>query len=258
MAADYSALREEAHHLAHQLFEGKAEMVAKCSSRLVDICLRAQGKDFLLIHNPGGWGSKTFEHCLQWERSIVTGISATIERLGYTRLLVQYFRSDNGWREWLRDTREQFQFFATKARIMARELEFVSRHIENQKVILIGVSQGAAFTNAVMQQLSGPHQVYSIELGMFFPHLSRRVITKRTLALDSNGLVPDAAVRRDDILALIRAYLAAPFRWLKHLLQGRPLRFSYCVHVRGHDYDWDYPLVQQQVMDFLEVNFGTK
>jgi len=256
MTCDYLALQEEVHYLAQQLFGNEAENCATFANRLLGICRGAQGKDFLLIHNPGGWGNNAFEHCVQWERNIVTGVSDTLERLGHTWLLIQYFRTGNGWREHLRDVREQFRFFATKAKIMAAELEFITRYIDNLKVILIGVSQGAAFTNSVMQQLTKLYQVYSIELGMFFPYMSRRVLTERTLVLDWNGIVPDAAVRRD-MLAGARAYLAAPFRWLGHWLKGRPVKFSNCVNVRGHNYDWGYPYVRRRVVYFLEVNFGT-
>lgn len=250
-------MEEEACYLARQFFEDKSEKAASFTSRLLDTYHRAQGKDFLLIHNPGGWGSDTLEHCLQWEKNIVTGIVATMERLGYTYLLVQYFRTGNSWQERLQDVREQFSFFASKAKIMAAELEFITRHIDNLKVVLIGISHGAGFSNAVMQQLTRLHQIYSIELGVFFPYLPRRVITKRTLALDSNGLVPDAAVRRE-LMVGVRAYLAAPFRWLKHRLEGKSVKFSSCVNVRGHNYDWGYPYVRRRVVDFLETNFGTK
>lgn len=138
---------------------------------------------------------------------------------------------------------------------MAAELEFITRHISNLKVIQLGVSQGAAFTNAVMQQLQGLRRIYSIELGMFFWHRPRRVITGRTLAIDSNGVVPDAAVQ-GAILAGIRAYLAAPFRWLGYRLMGKPVKFSHCINVRGHNYDWHYPRLQQEIVDFLKLNFS--
>jgi hypothetical protein len=257
MAIDDLVLQEGACHLARQLFEDKAEMATRFTDRLLDICAQARGRDFLLIHNPGGWGSRTLEHCLWWERNLVTGISATIERLGYTWLLVQHFRTGTNWQERIQDIREQFRFFATKARILAAELDFITSHVDGLKVILIGASQGAGFSNSVTQRLTRPLPVYSIELGMFFPHISKRVITERTLAVDWNGIVPDAAVRRD-ILAGVRAYVAAPLRWLKHWLKGRPVRFTDCVSVRGHNYDWGYPYVRRRVTDFLETNFSTE
>ena len=90
-------LEEEANHLAEQLFGSDVKKRANFTSRLLDICTRAQDKDFLLIHNPGGWGTTHLENLLQWERSIVEGISATIEKLGYTRSFMQYFRTNSGW-----------------------------------------------------------------------------------------------------------------------------------------------------------------
>ena len=257
MTDDYSALTKEASHLAEQLFDNDVKKCASFSNRLLDICTRAQGKDFLIIHNPGGWGTTPLEHLLQWERSIVEGVSATIEGLGYSWLQMQYFRTDNGWREIIRDIKEQFRFFASKAKVMAAELKFVTRHLNTPRVILIGVSQGAAFSNAVVRQLGELHQVYSIELGMPFPYKSRRIITENTLALDSNGLMPDALMEWD-IATIVKTYFAAPYRWIKYRLQGKPEKFTYCINVPGHDYNWEYPEVQGQVEDFLKTSFGTK
>ena len=257
VADDYLTLQAEARYLAQQLFDNASEKGMEFTNRLLDISARARGKDFLIIHNPGGWGTTHLEHCLQWERSIVAGINATLERLGYTRLLIQHFRTESGWRECIQDIKEQFRFFASKAQIVAAELEFLAWHINNLKVILIGVSQGAAFGNAVMQHLSEHCQVYSIELGMLFTQRPRRVVTERTLAIDSNGLMPDAMMEWD-IITMLKAFLAAPFRWLKYWLGGKPTKFSYCINVPGHEYNWEYPEVRQQVGDFLEANFSTK
>ena len=258
---DDLALPEEAYHLAQQLFGNETEKCASFANRLCDICTRAQAKDFLLIHNPGGWGSTLLEHCMRWERSIVEGVSDTIERLGYSWLLIQYFRTGNSWWAHMRDIKNQACFFLKgqpfKAEAMAAELKFLTRHINTLKVILIGVSQGAAFSNAVILQLGGARQVYSIELGMPFFYRSRRVVTERTLALDSNGLMPDALMEWD-IITAVKAFSAAPFRWIKYQLQGNPVKFGHCINLPGHDYNWDYPEVRQQIGDFLDINFGTK
>jgi len=261
MTDDYLALEEKASHLAQQLFGSDAKKCASLTNRLRDICTGAEGKDFLLIHNPGGWGCSPLEHCLQWERSIVEGISATLEQSGYSWLLTQYFRGGNSWWAHLRDMKEQFRFFfkgkSSMAEVMAAELKFIAQHINNLKVILIGVSQGAAFSNAVMRQLGELHQVYSIELGIFFAHMSRRLVTERTLAIDSNGLMPDPMAHRN-LKAGFKAYITAPFQWIKYRLRGKPEKFTYCINAPGHDYNWQYPEVQRQIIDFLNLNFGTK
>lgn len=255
------ALEEEARPLAQQLFGNDIKKCADFTNRLMDICARARGKDFLLIHSPGGFGGTPLEHCLQWERSIVEGISATIERMGYSWLLTQHFRSGCGWWTHMKDIGEQVRFQlkgkSPKARIMAAELKFITQHFKDLKVILIGASQGAAFSNAVMRQLGELRQVYSIELGIFFPHMSRRVITERTLAIDSNGIMPDPVAHRN-LKAGFKAYITAPFRWMKYRLEGKPQKLTYCINVPGHEYNWEYPGVHPRIIDFLETNFGTK
>lgn len=250
-----NAWLEEAENLAEQLINSDANKRALFTNRLIDICSNTKGKDFLLIHNPGGWGTTHLENCLQWERSIVEGINTTIKELGYSCYLLQYFRTGNGWREIMRDIREQFRFFTTKSAIMTAELEFITRHISNLNVILIGVSQGAAFSNAVLQNTMALDRVYSIELGMPFQYESRRIATERTLAVNGNGLMPDALMEWD-IVTIVKTYSSAPFRWVKYRLEGKPMKFARCINVPGHDYNWEYPEVQRQIADFLENSFG--
>ncbi|MFC2021249.1 hypothetical protein ACFLU1_05670 [Chloroflexota bacterium] len=250
-------LEEEARGLAEQLFDTDIQKRVGFTGRLLDICAGVQDKDILLIHNPGGWGTTHMENLLQWERSIVEGVSDTIKKLGFTCFLMQYFRTDSGWQAIAGDIKEQYRFFTSKAKIMAAELSFITGHFDTLQIVMIGVSQGAAFSNAVSQYLDGHDRVSSIELGLPFPYKSRRVITEKTLALDGNGLMPDALMEWD-VPTILKTYLSAPFRWLKYKLQGRRVKFTYCINLPGHDYNWDYPEVQRQIEDFLNLNFGTK
>lgn len=254
-------LQTEADQLAQQLFGHRNKKCASFASRLLEICTEVQDKDFLVIHNPGGWGSTPLEHCLEWERSIVEGVKSTIERLGYSSFATQYFRGGRSWLAHLWDAREQLRFFISgqsiKARILAAELSFITRHIDSLRVILVGASQGAAFGNTVMRQLGEFRGVYSIELGILFAHMSRRVVTERTLVIDGNGLMPDPIAHRD-LWAGFRTYATSPLRWLKYLLRGKPRKFSDCINVPGHEYNWEYPEVHKKIESFLEARFGVK
>ena len=251
------ALREEARRLGCQLFGDDSGKGTSFAERLMAIYHDARDKDFLLIHNPGGWGNAPLENCLHWERSVVAGISATLEELGYRLSFSQHFRGGLGWWEHLRDIRDYFRFFSVERGVLAAEVEFLTRHLENLKVILIGISQGAGFSNAVMQRLSELQRVYSIELGVFFIHRSRRVLTERTLAIDHNGLMTDAVIE-GDLMTMVMTLPMAFLRWVKYRLKGKPVKFSRCIKLAGHDYHWEYPKVSQQIGDFLKLNFGAK
>jgi hypothetical protein len=253
---DSNIIEEEARQLAQNLFDDDAGKKSVFIGRLMGMYTEAENKDFLLLHNPGGWGTTRIENLLQWERSIVEGVDSTIKRLGYSGSLFQYFRSEKGWQGIMHDIREQSRFFANKARIMASEIDFIIRHFGDLKIIMIGVSQGAAFSNAVSQQLNGNERVYSIELGTPFYYKSKRIVTERTLTLDNNGLMPDSLMEWN-VPVILKTYFSAPFRWIKYKIQGKNVKFTYCINVPGHDYNWDYPEVKRQVEEFLRLKFGT-
>lgn len=253
VAADLN-LSEEASRLGRQIFkdEGAADEFAR---QVIDICTRARGKDFLIVHNPGGWGHARLDQCLEWERSIVAGVASVMEEMGYSFLLTQYFRSGEGWQEEIRDLREQFRFFTSKANVMAAWLRFVISHVNGIKVILIGISQGAAFGSAVMQRLGEYFPVYNIELGFPFLYKSRRVITERTLAIEGDGVKPDV-MTQGNIWVGAGIFMAAFFRWIRYNLEGRPIPLALCINAPGHEYHWNNPEIQRPIRDFLETNFG--
>lgn len=255
MSSVARALKQDAYRLAGELFPN-AEAGRHFAERLLDVCASAEGKDFLVVHNPGGWGYARLEECLEWERSIIAGVTNVIKEMSYSVLLTQYFRSGRGWREQMRDLRQQFSFFSSKAKTMAAWLKFIIEHTKISKVVLIGISQGAAFGSSVMRQLGGLYPLYSIELGFPFQYRSWRVITERTLAIESNGVRPDVLVQ-GDLLVGAKILIAAPFKWLWHSLRGRRVSLAHCVNAPGHMYSWHNPIIRKRIRDFLLTNFGT-
>jgi hypothetical protein len=247
------SLRQDAYRLARSILknEKQADKFAKC---LLEICLQARDKDFLVVHNPGGWGHARMDECLDWERGIVTGVAEVLQKMGYSCLVTQYFRSGKGWRQEIADFKEQFRYFSYKADIMADWLRFILDHLAGIKVILIGVSQGAAFGNAVRQRLDDDSPVYSIELGFPFHYRSRRVKSAKTLAIDSNGSHADKFVQGTFLDASLIVG-AAPFKWLIYRIRGKPMLLSHCVKAPGHEYDWNTPEIARQIMDFIDANF---
>ncbi len=84
---------DAAEQLAAKLFPHSKKKRALFVSGLHSMYSAAVNKDILVIHSPGGWGNSRFHEGLQdWEKSIVTGVTATLEKLGYSCIMRQYFR----------------------------------------------------------------------------------------------------------------------------------------------------------------------
>lgn len=250
----------EAESLADEVAREDASGRADTAHWLENALAQARGKEFLLVHNPGGWGNALLDDLQDWERSIVDGVDATMEELRHSWALVQYFRSRDSFWHHMREIGKETVFFfrgkSVQAQVMAAQLSLLLDQMKGLRVILVGASQGAAFGNTVMRYLGEAPRVYSIELGIFFPHMPRRVITERTLAIDSNGLMRDPMANRD-LWAGFRAYFKAFFRWLQYRLRGKRVKFTNCINVPGHEYRWEFPEVSGRVKDFLRANFGT-
>ena len=252
---------DAAEQLAVKLFPHSKKKRALFVSGLRSMYSAAVNKDILIIHSPGGWGNSRFHEGLQdWEKSIVTGVTATLEKLGYSCIMRQYFRCGDklwGGKNWFREG--QFFYFGKsfRAYVFAQELKLIVANLPKLKIVLVGASQGAAFNNKVMVYLGSAERIYSIELGTFFAHMRRRQLTKRNLAIDSNGLMPDPMCHRD-LWKGTKAYFKAFVRWSKYRAEGKRVKFTNCINTPGHEYQWEYPEVNGRITAFLTAALGEK
>jgi len=255
-----AALREELGALAERLFSSPQKQAALIS-RVLEMYARAQGRDFLVVHSPGGWGNTPFEGLLEWERSIVNGLLLALQKLGYSTAMAQYFRSGKSHFGHMPDVGRDIRFFnwnvSPRADLMAEVIGFLAEHLPQTRIILVGASQGAAFNNGVMQRVGDQGRVYSIELGTFFPYLRHRTITPRTLALDNNGLMRDPMVDRD-LWVGFKSYVRGFRIWIRLRFQGKPAKYTHLTNTPGHEYHWSYPNVGPTITTFLTERFGQK
>jgi len=247
-------IKQDVISLAKELYKNNQNEQKSVVSWLMEVYEKAKDKDILVVHSPGGWGCANLENLIAWESSLVQGVTDTLSRMGKKWTLVQYFRTEDNFINHLKHSPELIRYFMTGklylAQVLAAQLEFLKKYLGNLKIILLGASQGAAFNNTVMKHLSNSDNIYSIELGIFFMHLSRRIITPRTLVIDNNGCTIDPVVHWDFMKAF-RAYITAPFRWIRYRIDGEPVKFSACINVPGHDYHWQHLSVQSRITDFL-------
>jgi len=255
------AFQGEIIRLAQDIFPTNPVEQRTLAARVNEMFILSTGKDFLVLHSPGGWGCTKWDDLLDWEKSIVTGVTATLDRLGYSYHMMQYLRSKDGlWRH-TKDCFREARFFLTgrsfRADVMSKELRLLAKYRPGLRFVLVGASQGAAFDNAVMMKLTDVPIAYSIELGTFFPHMPRRLLSKRTLAIDSNGIRRDPMCERD-LWAGFRAYIKAFYRWFENRATGKHTKFTHLINTPGHEYQWEYPAVRTGITDFLETQFGEK
>jgi len=254
-------LTQEIAALAAKLYPHSRQKREQSRRVLTDYYAQAEHTDVLVIHSPGGWGNMPWDGVQDWEKSIVTGVTNTLGKLGYNSSMVQYFRSGGGiWRH-LRDLPKEMRFAISggnyRADVMEEELGFILKKLPRLKIVLVGASQGASFHNAVMMRLGNRERVYSLELGTFFPHMKRRRLTEHTLAIDNNGLMPDPMCQRN-LRAGFKAYFSAFYRWFKYRLQGKNVKFTNCINTPGHEYKWEYAAVHLPITEFLTAKLGVK
>lgn len=252
--ADISAIPQavidDATELATELFGDYPDEYDDFVNQLLALYSEAQGKDFVVLFNPGGWGWNLVETSPGWW-SIFNGIESELESSGYTSLMLNYQRAVDSFTGHLNEVGEMMTGYQSKAKDLACRAEFLTTHLPDLKVILAGESTGTIITDSAMNLLADNPQVYSIQTGPPFWH--KNVTRERTLVLTNNGIVPDS-FSQGDILGIIWGNLKDWFGSSEPEDDfGTILRY---VGAPGHDYWWQYPGVCTQITEFLRQNFA--
>jgi hypothetical protein len=252
LSAVPESVAEDAAERAKELFEDYREEYDDFVSQLLAAYVEAVDKDVVVIFNSGGWGWNFIENSPGWY-SISTGIESELDKLGYSSLLLNYRRTEENLRGIIDEGVEMITFYPSKAKNLAYRVEFLTSHIPDLKIIVIGESDGTVISDSTMNLLRDNHRVYSIQTGPPFWH--QNVVQERTLVLDNNGRYPDTFSQGDiptmlwtslgDVLGIPQSEESS----------GRVLFF---LRAPGHDYRWQYPDVCSQITNFLEENFGVE
>ena len=249
---DFSAVPQpvidDAAEVAAELFGNDQENCHDFMSQILATYLEAREKDFVIIHNPGGWGWDSIEESPKLG-TIIDGIEAELARLGYGSLVLEHKRTAHSLNGCVSELMLAADLFPTKAEDLAARIEFLTNHIPDIRIILTGESNGAAFCEVVMQSVQQNSQIYSIQIGPPFWHNDS--LSSRILVLRSNGSVPDT-FSHGDIITIIRSNLEALFG----ISQQNPGHILLYIGAPGHDYSWQYEEVRLQITGFLDDNFS--
>ena len=245
------SVAEDARAMAMELYGDSQDKYDEYVKQLLSAYVEVKDQDFVVIFNPGGWGTKVLEKSPTW-CEICQGIETELDGLGYSSLILDYRRTAESMRGLTRELVELFSVYPSKAENLAGRVEFLTRNVPDLKVIVAGDSNGAVISDTVMDILYDNPRVYSIQTGTPFWH--KRTTVERTLVLDTNGRIPDA-FSQGNIPAMLITSLKALFG-LSLTEDEEAGRIFYFVRAPGHDYNWQYPDVNLKIIGFLEENFN--
>lgn len=240
------SVREDARKLAGEMFRRHSEEREDFIQQLLVTYLEARDKDFVLIYNPGGWGSSLLKDSPGWQ-SIVAGIEANLNSQGYDLLPLSYRRTHDSWLGSLDEISEMAVQYDQKARTLAARLDFLTSHNPGLRVILASESNGSIISDRVIMLLEDNGRVYGIQTGPpFWYHPESR---ERTLIISDNGETPDS-FSRGDFFTMITANFKTWFGFSRPE-EGRG-NILKVFRAPGHYYSWQHPRVSREVNGFLD------
>ncbi|MDO8424650.1 MAG: hypothetical protein Q7S70_01780 [bacterium] len=218
----------------------------------------SQFKDFLgsskekivIIFNSGGWGNTPLDQADDFNH-IVKGIQETLLSLGYDSPVVPYERTKNDFWGKITAAKEAFRSFDVQSNLLAGEIESFLRSNPDKKIIMAGLSNGAAFEESTVEKISEDvrSRVFVIEAGTPFWERKTEALDRNVLRLDNQG---------KDLLAvgqaksLVFSLARAPFKWISKKFSDKNIALARAFEVAGHYYYW--PEVKPEITVFLENN----
>lgn len=205
----------------------------------------ASRSDIIIIFNSGGWGNTPFEEAKDFA-PIIEETQKTLDKWGYNSVVVPYVRTKDSFLGGITGIREIFQSFPNQAQKLSEEINKFLAENPSKKLIIVGLSNGAAFVNETVKRISqkGGKQIYAIEIGS--PFWEKPLNSESVLYLNNKGKDPIAAGKMG---ILITNLFKASFKWILAKISGKELIFSEASHLSSHEYSW--PGVKSDVISFL-------
>ena len=256
----------EAHELSVELYGNSAAMRSRFMGKLLPIYAQAANEDVVIIATPGGWGVDAVTEGGQWW-PVVEGMRSTLEGWGYSPVIVDYLRMTTraDTSAYFREIQDLFRFYGVTANELAAIVKFLVEDNPEVKIIITGLSHGAAYTDAVIKRLYSEPQVLEhvvgIEGGPPWYHFCLQ--SDRAFVTRSNGIVPDnwsqgnrALIFRKTITGTVE-WLADKTPWFANEQRRieKHNRHAYYIQTPGHDYGW-YPEFSFLVTGFLQPHFS--
>lgn len=251
---DYSSVPQfvidKAVKLAAELAGNSQQKLQNTVDQLLATYVEAKDRDVIVVFNPGGWGWNITKTASGWG-SILDGIKSQLENEGYRTLILNYRRTSSGVKGAISEFFEAASNYPKKARDLATRIKFLTENLPDLRVIIAGESTGTVITDRTMNLLKNDTRVYSIQTGTPFWH--KPDTQERTLLMNTNGTTVDT-FSYGDVPVMIWTTVKSWFG-IKST-NDKPGDILFWLKAPGHDYSWQYPGVYDEVVKFINKNFG--
>ena len=213
-----------------------------------EILSLAKDSDVIIVFNSGGWGYTPLEKA--WDFApIIEGIQGTLSEWGYSSAVIPYNRTKNTLIGKVAGAKDFLNSFNLSSKTLAEEIEFLAKNSPDKKIIIAGLSNGAAFVNRTYEKVSEEVKgsVYAISLGD--PFWTKTFKSDNMLQLDNNG---KDSLAEGEIKTLIFSLIETPSKWLSAKINGQNLTFFHAIQPPGHEYLWNSSDVGPQIVTFLQ------
>lgn len=246
------AVIDDANKKAGELAKKSQDKLQSLKDQLLASYVEAGKVDVVVFFNSGGMGWNLAKDTPGWG-SILDGIQAQLEELGYSPLVLNYRRTSSGVMGCIKEVIEAATRYPHKAKDLALRIEFLTDNLPDLKVIIAGESTGTVISEETMTILKDTSRVYSIQTGTPFWHKPTEL--ERTLLINTNGRGLDT-FSKGNIPAMIWATVKGWFGLASP--DDNPGNILTWLRAPGHDYSWQYPGVYSQIVEFLDNSFGKK
>jgi len=202
--------------------------------------------DVIIIFNSGGWGNTPLERADDF-LPIAKGIQETLNEWGYNSIIVPYNRTKDSFLGTIGGIKGTIFSFQNQTEKLSGNIEDFLKENPGKKIIITGLSNGAAFANEIMEKLSKDKNsaVFAIEVGT--PFWEKTSNSEDILVLNNEGKDP---LVKGDIKILFSTILKMPLRWFWAKISGKNINFSRAFYMPNHAYSWAD--VKPEVNSFLE------
>lgn len=206
----------------------------------------------LILTVTGGWGTAPLDKEFSLV-PVVTGVCSLLRETGMTYSVAQFRRTPADDRCRIAAAAEVLGLLHPTSHRLAQELNACCRREPHPRLILIGLSNGAAFVNEVIGALDPgvAPGVLGIELGTPF-WIYRRELSN-SLHCDNSGQDPLAAGQIDILAPVVAQGL---FSFVCSQVADEEFRPEPVFHFPNHAYTWSR--VRPETEEFVSRRFGLR